>query len=55
MWWGDGRSSNTYYDIESTNSTSRFDFTGKARITPKVTAGFQLTIDSRCGGIQWGR
>jgi hypothetical protein len=45
MWWDDGRSSNTYYGIESTPFSSRFDFTGKACVTPKVNAGFQLTID----------
>src|SRR5262249_14911054 len=49
MWWDDGHSSNTYYGLESTNFTSRFDFTGKARVTQKVNAGFQLTIDSRAG------
>ena len=54
MWWDDGRSSNTYYGIESTPFSSRFDFTGKARITPKVNAGFQLTIDSRAGGYSGG-
>jgi hypothetical protein len=54
MWWDDGHSSNTYYGIESTPFSSRFDFTGNARITPKVTAGFQLTIDSRAGGYSGG-
>ena len=54
MWWNDGRSSNTYYGVESTPFSSRFDFTGKARITPKVNAGFQLTIDSRAGGYSGG-
>ena len=54
MWWDDGRSSNTYYGIESTLFSSRFDFTGKARITPKVNAGFQLTIDSRAGAYSGG-
>ena len=54
MWWDDGHSSNTYYGLESTNFTSRFDFTGKARVTPKVNVGFQLTIDSRAGGYSGG-
>ena len=54
MWWDDGRSSNTYYGIESTPFSSRFDFTGKARVTSKVNVGFQLTIDSRAGGYSGG-
>jgi len=54
MWWDDGHSSNNYYGLESTNFTSRFDFTGKARVTQKVNAGFQLTIDSRAGGYSGG-
>ena len=54
MWWDDSRSSNTYYGLESTNFTSRFDFTGKARVTPKVNTGFQLTIDNRAGAFSGG-
>ena len=51
MWWDDGRSSNTFYGIESSAISSRFDFTGNARVTPKVNTGFELTINSRAGGF----
>jgi hypothetical protein len=54
MWWDDGRSSKTYYGVESTPFSSRFSFTGTARVTPKVNIGFELTIDSRAGAYSGG-
>src|SRR5262249_23680889 len=39
LWWDDGRSSGTYYGLDSGNLTSRLLFNGRAKITPKVTTG----------------
>jgi hypothetical protein len=40
LWWDDGRSSGTYYGLDSGILTSRFIFSGIAKMTPKVTTGF---------------
>ena len=32
LWWDDGHSSNTYYGLDSTNASSRFTFTGSAKV-----------------------
>jgi hypothetical protein len=50
LWWDDGRSSNTYYGLDSTNSSSRFIFTGSAKVTPKVSMGFEIMIEIEAGG-----
>ena len=39
MWWDDGTQSDTYFG-DGGNIFSRFRFTGTAKITPQVTAGF---------------
>src|SRR4026207_1247436 len=39
MWWDDGTQSATYFG-DGGNIFSRFRFTGTAKITPQVTAGF---------------
>ena len=50
LWWDDGRSSNTYYGLDNTNSSSRFIFLGSARVNPSVTMGFEIMIEIEAGG-----
>jgi hypothetical protein len=49
LWWEDGHSSGTYYGLDNGNYTSRFFFSGRAKITPKVTTGFEIQIATRGG------
>jgi hypothetical protein len=49
LWWEDGRSSGTYYGLDNGNLTSRFLFSGSAKMTPKVTTGFEILIAARGG------
>src|SRR6476659_3312523 len=50
LWYDDGFSTKTYYGLDSTNSSSRFIFNGSARVTPKVTMGFEIMIEIEAGG-----
>jgi hypothetical protein len=50
IWYDDGKASTTYYGLDSTNSSSRFTFTGSAKVTPKVTMGFEIMIEIEAGG-----
>src|SRR6476661_3677045 len=50
LWYDDGYSTKTYYGLDSTNSSSRFVFNGSARVTPKVTMGFEIMIEIEAGG-----
>ncbi|MFZ0848943.1 MAG: hypothetical protein WAO08_07040, partial [Hyphomicrobiaceae bacterium] len=50
LFWDDGRSSDAYYGIDNTNSSSRFSFTGTAKVTPSVSVGFDITIEIEAGG-----
>src|SRR4029078_1201867 len=50
IWYDDGKSSTTYYGLDSTNSSSRFVFNGSARVTPKVTMGFEIMLEIEAGG-----
>ena len=45
-----GTARKTYYGLDSTNSSSRFGFLGSARVTPKVTMGFEIMIEIEAGG-----
>src|SRR5262249_3178012 len=49
-WWDDGFSSRTYYGLDNTNSSSRFIFSGSAKVTPKVSMGFEIMIEIEAGG-----
>ncbi|MEZ5856390.1 MAG: porin [Hyphomicrobiaceae bacterium] len=40
MWWDDGVRSDTYIGLDGGNIFSRWRFTGEAKISPQVTAGF---------------
>ena len=45
MYYNDGVKSNTFFGLDNTNSSTRFGFSGSAKITPTVTAGFTIVID----------
>ena len=49
MHYNDGTSSNTYWGIDNTNSSSRFNFTGSAKVSPTFSAGFNMTIEVASG------
>src|SRR5215467_4091328 len=49
-WYDDGKSSATYYGLDNTNSSSRFIFNGSAKVTPKVSMGFEIMIEIEAGG-----
>src|SRR5215471_9988404 len=49
-WYDDGKSSTTYYGLDNTNSSSRFIFNGSAKVTPKVSMGFEIMIEIEAGG-----
>src|SRR5262252_8784840 len=49
-WWDDGFASKTYYGLDNTNSSSRFIFSGSAKVTPKVSMGFEIMIEIEAGG-----
>jgi predicted porin len=48
MFWDDGDTSDLY-SVDNGLNTSRFRFTGSARINPDVQAGFMMEIDMRIG------
>jgi hypothetical protein len=50
IWYDDGKDSKTYYGLDNTNSSSRFIFNGSARVTPKVTMGFEIMLEIEAGG-----
>jgi hypothetical protein len=49
MWYDDGKSSDVYYGLDNTNSSSRFSFIGSAKVTGKVSIGFDITIEHDAG------
>jgi hypothetical protein len=50
IWYDDGQSSYSYYGLDNTNASSRFIFSGNARVTPKVRMGFEIMIEIEAGG-----
>jgi hypothetical protein len=50
VWYDDGKTSTTYYGLDNTNSSSRFIFAGNAKVTPKVSMGFEIMIEIEAGG-----
>jgi hypothetical protein len=50
LFWDDKYQSNTYYGLDTTNSSSRFVFLGSARVNPKVQIGFEIMIEIEAGG-----
>jgi hypothetical protein len=49
MWWDDGHDNGTYYGLDNTNSSSRFSFIGSAKVTSKVSVGFDITVEHDAG------
>lgn len=45
MYWNDGGRSNTYFGLDNTNTSSRLQFSGNAKISPTVTAGYSFLFD----------
>src|SRR5215475_10067322 len=50
LWWDDGRDSDVFWGLDNTNSSTRFSFTGTAKVTPNVSMGFDITIEIEAGG-----
>src|SRR5262245_28807802 len=50
LWWDDGKNSDVFYGLDNTNSSTRFSFTGTAKVTPTVSMGFDITIEIEAGG-----
>src|SRR5215467_10275849 len=50
VWYEDGKNSTTYYGLDNTNSSSRYIFAGSAKVTPKVSMGFEIMIEIEAGG-----
>ena len=49
MYYNDGRESKTFAGLDSRVESSRFFFTGNAKVTPRVTAGFEMMMDISIG------
>ncbi len=47
VYYNDGARSNTYLGLDNSNSSTRFGFSGDAKISPSVKAGFNILIDIR--------
>ncbi len=45
--WDDGGRSNTYLGVDNSNTSTRFGFSGNAKINAEWTAGFNILIDIR--------
>lgn len=45
MYWNDGHDSNTYFGLDNTNTSTRFGFSGSAKINAEWSAGFSILID----------
>ncbi|MEQ1714022.1 MAG: porin, partial [Hyphomicrobium sp.] len=55
MYWDDGIESNTYVGGVGNTLSSHFQFTGSAKITSDVSAGFVLKIEARTVGLGQGQ
>src|SRR5215469_4792104 len=49
-WYDDSKMSTTYYGLDNTNSSTRYIFAGSAKVTPKVSMGFEIMIEIEAGG-----
>jgi hypothetical protein len=45
MYYNDGSRSGTYFSLDNTNSSSRFALTGSAKISPTLSAGYNMLIE----------
>jgi hypothetical protein len=49
LYWNDGESSDVYAGLESHVQSTRFTFSGSAKIRPDLTAGFEFMIETPGG------
>jgi Gram-negative porin len=45
LYWNDGNNSGTYAGLDNHNQSTRFVFSGSAKISPSVTAGFEFMTE----------
>jgi len=50
LYWNDGDRSGTYAGLDNVSTSSRFIFSGSAKITPNVQAGFEIMTEWSLGG-----
>ena len=50
LYWNDGSDSGTYAGLDSHNQSTRFVFSGSAKIRPDLTAGFEFMTEIGSGG-----
>jgi hypothetical protein len=50
LWWDDGHDSDAFYGLDNTNSSSRFIFSGSAKVTSQVSTGFDIMVEIEAGG-----
>ena len=50
LYWNDGDRSGTYAGLESHVQSTRFSFSGSAKIRPDLTAGFEFMTEMTGGG-----
>ena len=50
LYWNDGDSSGTYAGLDNHNQSTRFIFSGSAKIRPDLTAGFEFMTEWTGGG-----
>jgi hypothetical protein len=49
IYWNDGDSSDVYAGVENHNVSTRFGFSGSARISPNLIAGFEILVEIPSG------
>jgi hypothetical protein len=50
LYWNDGDRSGTYAGLDNTSTSTRFIFSGEAKISPSVKAGFEIMTEWNLGG-----
>ena len=45
LYFNDGKRSNTFVGLDNHNSATRFGFTGNAKISPSLSAGYSILLD----------
>lgn len=54
MYYNDGRESKTFAGFENTVESSRFMFSGTAKVNPRLSAGFEMMVDVGLGAVSTG-
>ena len=50
LYWNDGDRSGTYAGLDNVSTSTRFIFSGEARVSPNVKAGFEIMTEWNLGG-----